>query len=198
MREEMQRFLDKVTEWLLVASESLSEEYFQLPVAGEEPQYRERVYCYELYHLWRQNWSDGFPFSLSGEVDKEKHPIIRRKVKPDFLVHIPGQMTNLLVMEVKPKPKPGIDVPYYAKEVTEILDDLEKLTWFRRELAEYGPNANYFAAFMWFYGLNVEEWPTLRECLRVRIEDQRIDPMLIRYFLHQQFGERPREVYWHI
>lgn len=86
--------LAQVTEWLLSASSQIGREYFQLPVAGaEEPEYRERVYCYELYHRWRCHWFDSFPFSLSGEVDKTGHPLIRGAPKPDFLVHIPGQMT---------------------------------------------------------------------------------------------------------
>lgn len=84
----MQKSLDQVTNWILDASERLGQEYFQLPVAGEEPQYRERVYCYELYHLWRCNWSNHFQFSLSGEVDKQNHPIIRKNAKPDYLLVI--------------------------------------------------------------------------------------------------------------
>jgi hypothetical protein len=36
------------------------------------------------------------PFSLGGEIDTN------RGWKPDFLVHIPGQMTNLVILEVKP------------------------------------------------------------------------------------------------
>jgi len=192
----MRQSLDQATDWLLDASGRLSQEYFQLSVAGEELQYRERVYCYELYHLWRCNWSNQFPFSLSGEVDKQNHPVIRRKVKPDYLVHIPGQMANLLVMEVKPKPKRGIEVAYHANEITETLEDLDKLTWFRRELSEYDPDANYFAAFMWFYGLDVQEWPILRNCLFERIAEKNIDTALIRFFMHQQFGQRAIEVYW--
>lgn len=194
----MKQYLDQFTEWLLDASKKLSQEYFQLPVTGEEPQYRERVYCYELYHLWRRNWPNQFPFSLSGEVDKQNHPIIRRKAKPDFLVHIPGKMTNLLVMEVKPKPRQGFDVAYYREETTEVLEDLDKLTWFRRELTKYGSDANYFGAFMWFYGLNAQEWPILRNCLLERIGEKNIDTALIRVFLHQQSGQRAIEVYWQV
>jgi len=191
----MEQSLDQVTNWLLDASENLSQQYFQLPVAGEEPQYRERVYCYELYHLWRRNWSNQFQFSLSGEVDKQNHPIIRKKAKPDYLVHIPGQMTNLLVMEVKPKPRKGIKVAYYRNDIREVLEDLDKLTWFCRELTQHGPDANYFAAFMWFYGLNTQEWPVLQNCL-IKGINANIDTHLIRVFVHQQFGQRAVEVFW--
>jgi hypothetical protein len=71
--------LELVTEWLLCASSQLGRHYFQLPVAGsdaEEAEYRERVYCYELYHRWRCHWAEGFPYSLCGEVDKQGHPLI--------------------------------------------------------------------------------------------------------------------------
>jgi hypothetical protein len=85
----MERELDIVTEGLLCASSQVGDEYFQLPVAGkEEPEYRERVYCYELYHLWRCHWPKGFRFSLCGEVDKKGHPLVRGEPKPDYLVHI--------------------------------------------------------------------------------------------------------------
>ena len=36
------------------AGKRMDAHYFQLPVAGsEEPVFRERVYCYELYHQLR-------------------------------------------------------------------------------------------------------------------------------------------------
>lgn len=36
------------------ATANIPPEYFQLPIAGrEDPIYRERVYCYELYHQMR-------------------------------------------------------------------------------------------------------------------------------------------------
>jgi hypothetical protein len=71
----------------------------QLSVAGAEARvYRERVYCYELYHQWRCQWANDSRFELSGEADKIGDPIIRRNAKPDFLVHVPGEMQNLLVL----------------------------------------------------------------------------------------------------
>lgn len=78
------------------------------PVAGEaNPIYRERVYCYELYHQLRVATGDDFGYSLGGEVDKVRHPILSKfaldKTKPDLLVHKSGDMRgNLVVMEVKP------------------------------------------------------------------------------------------------
>jgi hypothetical protein len=93
---------------LCQATERVPQEYFQLPIDGrEDPIYRERVYCYELYHQMRSAWPPDSQYTLSGEVDKSGHPLIRGNgldnAKPDFLVHIPGDMGgNYAVMEVKP------------------------------------------------------------------------------------------------
>lgn len=80
--------------------------YFQLPVAGrEDPVFRERVYSYELYHQLRTLLTidrELEPYELSGEIDKQGHPIIR-PCAPDFVLHIAGNMgANLVVIEVKP------------------------------------------------------------------------------------------------
>ena len=69
--------------------------YFQLRVAGgDAPIYRERVYCYELYHQMRLCWpKEGCPFVLNGEVDKGGHPILGPMGLggiPDFLVTDPA------------------------------------------------------------------------------------------------------------
>jgi hypothetical protein len=100
----MQRF----SQLFEAASASVPAEYFQLPIDGQEdPIYRERVYCYELYHQLRAIWPKTSRFSLAGEVDKSGHPLIRGNgldnCKPDFLVHIPGDMGgNFAIIEVKP------------------------------------------------------------------------------------------------
>ena len=79
--------------------------YFQLPTAGaEEAIYRERVYCYELYHQLRvllQGEEDLARYALSGEIDKRGHQIIRPCI-PDLVFHAPGRMDNMVVLEVKP------------------------------------------------------------------------------------------------
>ncbi len=113
--------------------------YFQLPIADADSLYRERVYCYELYHQLRRRW-DTFPYSLGGEVDKAGHPHFRRgpyaRSKPDLLVHIPGDMDNNLVcVEVKPLTRP----------VDEFVDDIRKLIWFCE-------NAHYYRGLFLVYG----------------------------------------------
>jgi hypothetical protein len=95
------------------ATSSVDRDYFLLPVArsgGGDPlrAYRERVYSYELYHQLRQRWAGRLAgYTLSGEVDKEGHMIVRGpdldRAKPDLLVHEPGSMKrNLLALEIKP------------------------------------------------------------------------------------------------
>lgn len=185
MKEELQ----VVTEWLLHASTQLAPEYFQLPVAGaEEPEYRERVYCYELYHRWRCHWAEGFPFALSGEVDKQGHPLIRGDSKPDFLVHIPGRMSNLLVMEVKPA----------NSELARMSDDLKKLTRFRRDLRDQdGSPANYCAAYFWLYGLALRDWSGLcRRLLEAVAGSEHFDRALVSCIVHERPGVRAVAVAW--
>ena len=185
----MDEELNLVTEWLLSASSEIPAEYFQLPVAGaEEPQYRERVYCYELYHRWRNRWPDGFPFSLSGEVDKQGHRLIRGGWKPDFLVHLPGRMSNLLIVEVKPA---NAAPPRMA-------DDLKKLTHFRRELRDqYGNPGNYRGAYLWIYGLRAAEWPGLRaEVLGSLHGDPQFDRDLVSCIIHETAQARATPAPW--
>jgi len=90
---------------LAEATAKIATPYFQLPIAGEvEPIYRERVYSYELYHQLRALMDEDERFAqyaLSGEIDKQGHPIIRR-CAPDLVFHSPGTMdSNLVVIEVK-------------------------------------------------------------------------------------------------
>jgi len=97
--------IDRFINLLGEATARIQAQYFHLPVAGlEDAIYRERVYTYELYHQLRLllDAEDRFrEYALGGEVDKSGHPVIRR-CAPDFVLHIPGRMTNLAVVEVKP------------------------------------------------------------------------------------------------
>ncbi|TGU89260.1 methionyl-tRNA formyltransferase-like protein [Mesorhizobium sp. M00.F.Ca.ET.151.01.1.1] len=92
---------------LAEATASVEEMYFRLPVDGGEPIFRERVYCYELYHQLRVRWPKDCPYALNGEVDKRAHPRLRplgaEFNMPDLLVHTPGDMHgNYAIIEVKP------------------------------------------------------------------------------------------------
>lgn len=122
------------------ATSLIEPHYFQLPVAElEDPVYRERVYCYELYHRLREVLPGEFGYRLDGELDKSGHPLIHRTVgpvKPDFLVHERGVMNkNLVVVEVKP--------------ITVQKDGLEKDF---QTLRDFVSKAEYFRAIYLIYG----------------------------------------------
>ena len=98
--------MDQLTDVFQTATAAIPPDYFHLKIDGGDPVYRERVYCYELYHQMRSIWPSDTPFYLNGEIDKAAHPILARlgadRVKPDLLVHRPGYMEgNHAVIEVK-------------------------------------------------------------------------------------------------
>jgi len=118
----------------------MTEPYFLLPIYGGNPVNRERVYCYELYHLMRCEWPSGARYVLNGEVDKRAHVAMQAlgvgNEKPDFLVHNPGVMEdNHAIIEVK----------VIGAAVRDIRKDLATLTLFRQ-----GPQ--YDRAIYLFYG----------------------------------------------
>jgi hypothetical protein len=119
--------LDGFVDALRDATSSVEKRYFDFAVSGRKaPAYRERVYCYELYHQLRCRLGPEFRYALCGEVDKRGHPLIRPYI-PDFVVHIPGDMdSNLAVVEVKS-----------AKGGSGILRDLKKLSYFVTEGPAY-------------------------------------------------------------
>ncbi|WP_431110172.1 hypothetical protein [Variovorax paradoxus] len=112
-----------------VATAQIGPHFFELPIAGQNAAYRERVYCYELYHQMRSNWPQG-PYTLNGEVDKSGHRKLREmqadRYKPDLLVHVPGDMNgNFAVIEVKP----------CNAAARGLRKDLQTLKLFSREVA---------------------------------------------------------------
>ncbi len=114
--------------------------------------------------------------------------MIRESPKPDFLVHIPGRMVNLLVIEVKPK----------NADIGHMIDDLEKLTRFRRDLRNPdGEPANYHAAYFWVYGASIQEWLQLRDRILQRTVGRRgVDHTLISSFVHERAGIHAVPVSW--
>jgi hypothetical protein len=95
--------MQELTQIIQGATAAIRAEYFTFPIHGSDPVYRERVYCYELYHQMRLRWPEACPLFLNGEVDKQKHPYFGdgNYPKPDFLVHVPGHGENHAVIEVK-------------------------------------------------------------------------------------------------
>ncbi|WP_261859293.1 hypothetical protein [Photobacterium sanguinicancri] len=98
--------MKELTTILKQATNQIESSYFHLELDGGDPVYRERVYCYELYHQMRKLWPTNTSYYLNGEVDKSAHPKLERlkadHIKPDFLVHQPGNMRgNHAIIEVK-------------------------------------------------------------------------------------------------
>lgn len=105
--------------------------YFKVERYEHISAWRERVYCYELYHQLRCHLPKCFPFTLHGEIDKKGHEVIGkafgnyykkysqdkkddrpRYPNPDFVVHKPGRSKNLVVMEVKSTEGDSIEEDY--------------------------------------------------------------------------------------
>lgn len=181
--------MDEFTDIFCAAFQEITNEYFQLPVAGkEDPIYRERVYCYELYHQLRSLWPQHTEYSLSGEVDKNGHELIRGdeldRKKPDFLVHEPGIMEhNYLIIEVKPSnaDRKGIE------------KDLKTLTAFRTK-------GGYSKAIFLIYGgpdSNLEKIKTTSKNIFAEINNnEKINLDLIELWHHPNPGEQAYLVNW--
>lgn len=137
--------MQELTDLLAEATAAIEPGYFLLSIHGGLPVYRERVYCYELYHQMRKRWPDGCPFWLNGEVDKAAHPKLMELgadgFKPDLLVHRPGDMGgNHAVLEVKPAHSARHGAP----------KDLNTLSVFRRVVG-------YDRAIYLIYGEDISE-----------------------------------------
>jgi hypothetical protein len=161
------RFLELLAE----ATARVPAHYFQLPTAGgNEAIYRERVYCYELYHQLRtliEGEEHLGRYKLSGEIDKQGHAIIR-PCAPDLAFHDPGQMDNLIAVEVKP-------VNGSAKGVQK---DLDSLTYY------VSPTVGYQLGVLLVYGHDDGMFSRFEQKFR-RLDDQRL-----RLIWHRQCGER--------
>ena len=147
---------------LVKAIQNIDTHYFQLHFAGnDELKYRERVYCYELYHQLRLLLGDDFPYRLDGELDKEGHAIISGKKKPDFVIHVPGEMgQNLVVIEVK-----TVNV---KDKIRELREDIDKLKMFITS------KASYYRAIMLIYGsINGDLPQNIRQEIE-NVHDERI------------------------
>ncbi|MCY1217105.1 hypothetical protein D3C87_1075460 [compost metagenome] len=104
--------MEELDDVLRAATAAVNQTYFTLSIAGGEAVFRERVYCYELYHQMRAVWPEGCYYMLTGEVDKRAHPILKELEadgkQPDLLVHRPGSMDdNFAIIEVKHSPAIG-------------------------------------------------------------------------------------------
>ncbi len=133
MEKDFQHFVECLKE----AGARIEEHYFKLREAGSEEQiYRERVYCYEIYHQLRNALGNNFRYELDGELDKRGHEIIQGDQKPDFVVHEPGTMDrNLVVIEVKPV---TVTVQKLEKDLCKLKGFLDRAEYYRAIILIYG------------------------------------------------------------
>jgi hypothetical protein len=172
------------------ATQAIDDDYFKLPIDGDIPIYRERVYCYELYHHLRCRWPNAreFDYHLGGEVDKAGHKVMKAlgaQGIPDILVHGPGYMANnLIIIEVKP-----------AKHITakSAAIDLQKLNQF---VSPTG--AGYEAGVYLTYGGNKGDLANVREFGKLWAAGAPGTRLLERaqLFWHARPGERAEPVGW--
>ena len=134
---DFQYFLERFQK----AGERIEKGYFILDIAGDSQieAYRERVYCYELYHQLRSILGVLDDYTLNGEVDKRGHPLLESllgEVKPDFIYHMPGKMeNNLVVVEVKRISTPINEI---NKDINKLKGFLEKAGYYRAIILVYG------------------------------------------------------------
>lgn len=156
--------------------------YFKIKFArSEELKFRERVYCYELYHQLRNALGDEFEYKLDGEVDKIGHLFYQETgpKKPDLIVHVPGDMDrNLVVIEVKP-----VTV---VTRITELEEDIKTLKGFLKE-------GKYYRAIMLIYG-NGQELPKkiVSEVKSLIMNYEKCNQILLVW--HSGLGHKPETV----
>jgi len=121
--------MNELSTLLQAATQQVPEQYFKIAIDGGDPIYRERVYCYELYHQLRCLWPSTTEYYLNGELDKAAHPILSdlgaSGVKPDLLVHKPGYMSGNHAM---------IEVKTCLAETSGIAKDLRNLALFKTKV----------------------------------------------------------------
>lgn len=109
---------------------NIGELCFKIPRYRSEDAYRERAYCYELYHQLRINLPGDFPYTLHGEVDKRGYDFINANEIPDFILHKPNTMDNLVIVEVK-------TIENYRRKYRKDFNTLKKFT------KELGPEIEF-------------------------------------------------------
>jgi len=169
--QDFQQFL----KCLMKAIQNIDTHHFQMHFTGSvELKYRERVYCYELYHQLRLLLGDNFSYKLDGELDKQGHAIISGKKKPDFVIYIAGKMEqNLVVIEVKP-----VTVKDHIKELKK---DFDKLKMFITS------EISYYRAIMLIYGsVNGDLPPNIRQEIE-KVHDEKII-----IFWHDSPNKKPK------
>ncbi|UYN98674.1 MAG: methionyl-tRNA formyltransferase-like protein [Devosia sp.] len=168
--------MDQLTEIMEKATAAIEARFMQLPIYKSSPKYRERVYCYELYHQMRSRWPNPCAYTLNGEVDKRGHETLQAleadNTIPDLLVHIPGNWDgNHAIIEVK-----HADAQHGG-----IAKDLRTLDVFLKRV-------DYERAIYLFYG-------GLPETLIKAIAAEMPDIAPIEVWLHPEPGQPARKAF---
>ena len=143
------RNFNKFIEILTEVGKNIDQHYFRIQTAGEEKYvFRERVYCYELYHRLREKLPSDFYYKLDGELDKKGQELFRSKnmkYVPDFIVHIPGdEKDNLVVMEVKQINRYKLKTQYIESDVDKLIEFIEEAGYFRGIMLIYSDDFSEF------------------------------------------------------
>lgn len=178
-------YIETFNKYLEKATKAIAESYFELPVDGsDDPIYRERVYCYELYHQLRLQIPEDCPYSLGGEVDKGAHPIIKNmrgiaNTTPDLLFHKPGSMGgNLVIIEVKP----------CTRSRRAFEDDLNKLFLYLKR-------ARYKQGILLVYGRDKSKLDSLAEDKTLMTKyNNTLDS--IKLYWHENYGKPATQLKW--
>lgn len=167
--------MEELSSILSNATQSISKPYFHLSIDGGDAIYRERVYCYELYHQMRMIWPNNTEYYLNGEIDKAAHPILRTLgasfIKPDLLIHKPGYMSgNQVIIEVK------------TQNVTTsgIRKDLNSLTIFMNQVS-------YQRGIYLIYGYDIEPQIMFEKIQSVANEIENLSEIEIWFHLQDAF-----------
>ncbi|WP_308638970.1 hypothetical protein [Paenibacillus silvisoli] len=156
------------------AAMNIAAEYFKVMFYGSDQlKFRERVYCYELYHQLRIALSEeNLPYLLHGEMDKRTHReysqvLSLKNSTPDFIIHVPEVMEhNLIVMEVK----------HVESTMPSILEDIKKLS-------EFVKAGSYYRGISYIFG---ELSPDNEDILFENLSEE------IVIILHKKVNEIPK------
>lgn len=171
---------------LLEGIERVNDKYIHFPHYSEDGNktlYRERVFCYELYHQIRkiqeEHAADGqlINFDVNGEPDKRGQELFKDITgpMPDMIFHKIGSEENYLVLEAKcslsgtPKDKEGKPTGVY-KDFVNLSDFIE--------------GVHYELGVFLVYGVDMEEL------------DKKFDS--IGKFLSQKYSDKLEEIFSHL
>jgi len=179
--------LNDFEQYLNAAASRVAHPYIRLPIIGDDPIFRERIYCYELYHQLRlaMEADQQSQFILNGELDKGGHPILKGfRQKPDLLYHIPGRMDgNLVIVEVKAYPLAGL--AGFEKDLKTLTRFINEAQYSRGVLLVYGGDWHGSEAVIDGLVHQAQQWAAL--------PNSRIDLRMLELLWHREVGQAPQQ-----